>query len=146
MIVIDNENQFLIVQLQGYGENDWNFVGGGLEKDESLEEGVKRELKEELNLDEGDYQIVAKSSNPSQYDFPEPILKEGIWYDGQIKEQFVVRFLGDKNKISLQEEEVKKHKWVRFKELKDHLIFPDQYENAVRVIKELIPQVSKNEN
>ena len=143
MLVIDNLNQFLIVQLNGYGENDWNFVGEGLEKNEKLVDGVERELKEELNLDKNDYEIIAKSINPNKYDLPKPLLKEGVWYDEQIKEQFLVRFIGDKDKILLQVEEVRKHKWVKFDELKTHLNFPDQYDNALKVIEELIPEAIK---
>ena len=47
-------NQMLAVQRPAHKEfkpNGWELVGGHVEFGESLEEGLKRELKEELNLE-----------------------------------------------------------------------------------------------
>jgi putative (di)nucleoside polyphosphate hydrolase len=141
-IVIDAENKFLLVQLLNYKDDAWNFVGGGLDPGETDEGGIKKEIREELGLEESDYEILSKASEPIKYDFPQQLIKEGITYDGQIKEQFLVRFTGDKSKIKLQEEEIKNHKWVEYSELRDHLIFPGQYESAEYTIRELLPDNS----
>ena len=50
-VVVDSNNNFLIVQKQAYGDNQWDFPGGGLDDDETLEIGILRELKEELGTD-----------------------------------------------------------------------------------------------
>lgn len=141
-IIVDQQDQFLIVQLQSYYKTDWNFVGGGAEESETPEENLRRELFEELGITNTDYEIISKSPKPQQYDFPEPVLKQnGVLYHGQVKEQFLVRFKGNKNKIILQEEEIREHKWVSFSELKNHLNFPGQYDNALQTLKAIYPSL-----
>ena len=51
--IIQNDNNFLIGR-RGKDEKSgglWEFPGGKLEEDESLKECIKRELKEELDID-----------------------------------------------------------------------------------------------
>lgn len=141
-IIINQENKFLLVQLNAYGDNEWNFVGGGREGDETSEENLYREIKEELGLDLTQFIMIGKSSHVYQYDFPEPILKDdGVTYDGQIKEQFVVRFIGKDSGIKIQEDEIRKYKWISVKDLQSHLVFNNQYERAMLVIQELMPEL-----
>jgi 8-oxo-dGTP pyrophosphatase MutT (NUDIX family) len=44
-VIFNDKNKFLVDQLVSYGENDWNFSGGGIEKGETEEQGLLRELK-----------------------------------------------------------------------------------------------------
>lgn len=142
-ILIDNENKFLLVQLNGYTHEDWNFVGGGREGSETVVENLVRELYEELSLTETDYDILAESFD-LKYDFPSPIIKQdGTKVVGQVKTQFVVR-VKDKSKIVFQENEIRQIKWVSFSSLKSHLRFPGQYENALKVIESCIPEIIPN--
>ena len=48
--VIIKDRKFLLTQ-RGYGEykDKWEFPGGKIEKDESKEDAIKREIKEELD-------------------------------------------------------------------------------------------------
>lgn len=47
--IIENENKYFATQ-RGYGEfkDGWEFPGGKIEKGETAEEALKREIKEEL--------------------------------------------------------------------------------------------------
>jgi len=72
-----------------------------------------------------------------QYDFPTPIEVDGVSYLGQIKYPFLIKVTCDKSKIQIQEEELKEIKWVKFDELIDHLMFPNQYEDIVKIIEDL---------
>lgn len=100
-IVIDKDNQFLLVQLKLYANHQWNFVGGGREKeDKDAVDNIFRELKEELSLTKDLFEIIGISNHPITYDFPDEMIlqnrKVGKNYRGQKKDVVVLRFLGEK--------------------------------------------------
>ena len=52
-IIYNNENKFLVAQrnLKKDQGGLWEFPGGKVEKEESYQEALKREIKEEFNAD-----------------------------------------------------------------------------------------------
>jgi len=53
-------------------------------------------------------------------------------FRGQSKTQFLVKFLGNKGELVLEDSEIRKAKWVTKKELKDYLIFSNQFDNTLK--------------
>ena len=45
--IVFKDSEFLIVQNLGYKKNEWKFPSGGVEKGETEEQALLRELKEE---------------------------------------------------------------------------------------------------
>lgn len=136
-IIINENKEFLLVQLQTYTEGYWNFSGGGIDEGETKEQALKRELKEELGTDK--FEILEESKVKNQYDWPDFVVakrlrKEGKTYKGQIMNQFIAKFTGKDSNIKLQEEEIRKYKWVKHEDMQEHLIFPYQWENFKAVI------------
>jgi len=135
-IILNAKNLILLVQLNVYKKDEWNVPGGGIEKDETPETAIHRELLEELGTNQ--FEILEQSVIINRYDFPdeliEKIVQEGKNFRGQEQIQFILRFVGDDSDIKLKEDEVRKHKWVSFKELKSYLVFPNQWENVVKVL------------
>jgi len=130
-------NEFLIVQKSNYGDNQWDVPGGGIDEGESVEEGMIRELTEELGTDK--FEVLGQSDIVNRYDWPDEVIqqsfrKKGKWYGGQDKYQFLVKFTGNKEDIKFQKDEIKKIKWITEEELKDHLVFEGQWENAKKVL------------
>jgi len=144
-IIIDRDDNFLLVQKNGYKDNEWNFLGGGREEGETLEQNLFREINEEIGSVKLDFEIVGISSCKIEYDYPaDTVLKiHGGKYRGQSYEQVVLRFLGNKDKLAFSGEEFRTHKWVKAEELVDHLIFPNQYDNHQKAINELMPGILK---
>jgi inosine/xanthosine triphosphatase len=143
-IVIDSKNNFLITQLDGYGDNDWRFPGGGVDEGETPEETILRELKEELGTDQ--FKILKKSKLTIKYDWPEHVIvkrliKERKTYRGQIQTQFLIKFTGDTEDIKPDPVEIKKLNWVRYDELKDRFNFPNQWDEASKVLDDLLPNI-----
>lgn len=133
-VIVDDENNFLLVQLHSYNEDNWNFCGGGIEEGEDEEKALLRELEEELGTN--DLEIIKKSDYKKQYDWPDWMIagdiekgKKNI-YRGQEESYFLVKFTGDKDDMNIQEEELRAVKWVTYDELKDHLTF-DRHKNIV---------------
>lgn len=71
--VIEREGAFLVARRQagthlaGY----WEFPGGKLNDGESLEQGLQREIKEELNTDIGDVRKIFETSHT----YPERVVQ-----------------------------------------------------------------------
>ncbi len=50
-VIIIKSNKILLLKRKGsHGEGTWAFIGGHLEHGETLEEGAKREVKEEAGI------------------------------------------------------------------------------------------------
>lgn len=138
-MVLNSEGEIFIVQKTSYKDSEWDLPGGGLEDDELPSEGVLRELEEELGSK--DFEVLAQSKSINQFEWPLEVIERGYskrnkWYRGQQKHQFLVKFSGNKNDIKLQEEEIKKAKWVKPADLLAHFVFPGQAENAKSLIVE----------
>lgn len=139
-IVLDKDNNILLVQKQKYGDNQWDFPGGGVDEGEEPQDAVLRELKEELSSDA--FEIVNESTFIDRFEWPKEDQKRaydkhGKWWRGQEKRQFVTRFVGNKNEIKIQEDELRKITWVPYSELQGYLVFEGQWENAKKVFEEI---------
>ena len=66
--IIINENKILATQ-RGYGEfiNGWEFPGGKIEKNESAEQALNREINEELDV----LIKIGSKLKTVEYDYPE---------------------------------------------------------------------------
>ena len=136
--VINKNNKILVVQKEGWHDNEWAFPGGGVEENETPEQAVSRELREELGTDK--LELVVKSLVMSQYDWPDEVIerkvKEGLHWRGQQVSQFLFKFLGNDNELIFPPEEIIRGLWVNISDLHQYLIFPNQFENVEKLLKE----------
>jgi len=138
-IVIDKDKQFLLVQKLNYRENEWSFAGGGIKENESPREAILRELQEELGVKS--LKIISEGKTNYKYEWPDEVIikqfhKHGKYFRGQQLKYFLIKFLGNKSDLKFQKEEIKAIKWIIYDQLSEHLIFPDQFASAEKVIKE----------
>jgi len=135
-IIFNSDDHILLVQTHSYNEDEWNLPGGGIEPGESPQEGILRELLEELGTDKFD--ILEQSGIENAYDFPDEVLAraiaEGRPFRGQHQTQFLVRFVGEDTDIVIQDAELRQYKWVPVSDLEGHLLFPGQLQNVLDVI------------
>jgi non-canonical (house-cleaning) NTP pyrophosphatase/8-oxo-dGTP pyrophosphatase MutT (NUDIX family) len=128
-VVMDEDENFLIAQLTKYGKDDWNFPGGGIEGGEGSEEAVLRELREELGVDK--FEVLKKSEYREVYDWPSWLIADDLSnkkqiYRGQEATFFLVKFLGQREDIKLDPNELRKVKWVKYEDIKNYFNFPRQ--------------------
>jgi len=144
-IIVDGNNNFLLIQKNGYKDNEWNFLGGGREDGETLEQNLFRELKEEIGSVKSDFEIIGISTHKIEYDYPADLALKvnGGKYRGQSYDQVILRFIGNKNRLVFTTKEFRAHKWVKAEELVKHLTFPNQYKSHKKAIDELLPGIIK---
>lgn len=135
-IVINGAGNFLLIQKHDYGEQHWDFPGGGIEEGETAEQTLLRELEEELGTNK--FKILEKSTIKNQYEYPDFVIerdmKKGKNFRGQQVEQFIITFIGTDKDLKIEEREIRKYKWVSKEELESHMNFEGQWENIKLVI------------
>jgi len=97
----------------------WEFPKGGIEKGESKEKAVKRELKEEtglIPLEIKDYKYFKKYKYRKLPDRPEYIGQTYSLFSGEVK----------KARIKLDPREHSNHKWVNFNKAMKLLTWTNQ--------------------
>ena len=138
-VIVNNDNKILLTQKKNYQENEWDFPGGGIEKNETDYQTILRELKEELGTDK--FLIIKKSSRLDKYewtdeDIEKKIIEKGKSFRGQQRSQFLVKFLGTTSDIVTQQDELKKVIWVKVKDSFKYFIFPNQLIHSQELLKE----------
>jgi putative (di)nucleoside polyphosphate hydrolase len=138
-IIQNDNNEYLIVQMVSYGENQWRFPGGGVDEGETHKEALLRELKEELNCER--FEVLAESTHINKYDWPESVILDQIknknrYFRGQEQKQFLVKFTGKDSDIIVDPVELRQIKWVPFSELEKHFVFENQWNLSKVVLEE----------
>lgn len=137
-IVTDGKGRFLVVNKAVYQKDQWAFPGGGIDEWETPEQSVKRELVEELKTSK--FEIIGRSRNIYHYEWSDQVIASSLQknqphFRGTELTQFLVKFTGDPDEVK-PGDGINAVRWVTKEELKTHLIFPGQWENAEKVIQE----------
>lgn len=140
-LIINNKNEFLLINLESFENHFFAIPGGGVKEDETLIDAAYRELNEELGIKEKNLQIIGQSNIPVRFKFK--IIKmnrDGKNYKGSERYFFGFRFISTNNEIKPKKGEVKTYKWVPFDRLKDYLLFDNQLQETLVKIKEIFPE------
>lgn len=136
VIIINDKNEFLLVNLESFEEKYFAIPGGGVEPEETLEDAVYRELNEELGIEQKHLQIVGKSDIPVKFKFKEiKMNRDGVEYDGSERFFFGFKFIGDEKNVIPTPGEVRSCKWIVYEELKNYLLFDNQLRDTLEKIK-----------
>lgn len=103
-------------------DNAWQFPQGGIDKGETPEEALYRELEEEIGT--RDVTIIAEYPEWVSYDFPLAIAKKMKPYDGQRQRYYLVKLnKGAKVNIDTEIPEFSEFKFVPTKNIYDYITF-----------------------
>ena len=119
----------------------WQFPQGGMDRDETAEEAVKREVLEEISLAPSDYRLVGKRG-PYRYEFPGGRTKDG--YGGQEQTYFLADFVGDEAQILSQPStvEFRAVRWIAPAEFRLEWVAPMKrlvYRDVMRDFFDVVP-------
>lgn len=135
-IIAYKNKKFLLVNKNEWEENFWKFPQGGLDDNEDLLAGAKREFKEELGNDKIKVLGISKYSNKYDWDNLEIIQRKKA--RGQEQSFIVARYVGNLNEIHPDNEEIRKVKWVTLNEL---LIYSKNNKPLFDMYNGLIPKI-----
>jgi len=144
-IITNQNNEFLLVNLESFAEKFFAIPGGGVEEGETLKDAVYREINEELGITDKQLEIVGQSNMPVRFKFKEIRMnRKGVEYEGSERYFFGFKFISDEKIITPNPGEVRTYKWVAYNDLKDYLLFDCQLEDTTEKILEFFPFVKKN--
>jgi len=130
--ILNNKKEFILV-IGTIKHKFWKIPAGGVDYNESQEDALHREIKEELDIK---IDIIAKSKYIVKYKWPKGFkdkLNKG--YIGQEKSIFIVK-LKDNQTIKTEKEEIEDYKWVDIRNYKQYISIPDQLKIMEKVIDE----------
>lgn len=141
-IIINNQDQILLVNLVAFEHHFFDIPGGGLERGETLEQAVYREVEEELGINQSQLELKGISKEPLRFTFKgDPLIRDGITYTGQERTFFALRFMGAESDIELNEDEIRKYIWCNYNDLGNYLLFENQLEDTQMMIRGIVPNI-----
>lgn len=141
-LIINQKNEFLLVNLESFEDKYFAIPGGGVEEGETLEDTVYRELNEELGIKKDHLQMIGQGNIPVRFKFKViKMNRDGKNYNGSERYFFGFKFIGEDSEIKFLDGKIRSYKWVSYRDLKDYLLFDDQLPDTVGKIKEIFPNL-----
>ena len=117
-IILSNEEGKLLLAGR-IGSKGWQFPQGGMQKGESAEEAMYRELHEEVGLQQDDVEVLGATRDWLRYRLPEKFLRRGSkpLCIGQKQRWFILRLTGPDNRVRVDRSatpEFDRWRWVEF--------------------------------
>jgi putative (di)nucleoside polyphosphate hydrolase len=145
-IILSNYNGQLFFAKR-IGREAWQFPQGGVHDDESLEEALFRELKEEIGLDGNDVTILGRTRHWLRYRIPKRLIRDTRPYCiGQKQLWYLLRLETDETAIHLattEKPEFDAWQWVSYwYPLRQVVVF--KREVYRRALRELAPYLYKS--
>jgi putative (di)nucleoside polyphosphate hydrolase len=141
IILLDSQSQVLIAGRRG--KAGWQFPQGGMRRQESTEQAMYRELREEIGLDPGDVEVMAVTQDWLRYRLPQRYIRRGCWpvCIGQKQRWFLLHLTSGPDRLRLDstgEPEFDRVRWVDYwRPVKEVIYFKRQV--YVRALTELGP-------
>ncbi len=119
VIVLNDENKIFVGKRKDNPIDKWQMPQGGVNKNESFLEAMKRELNEETSIK--NIKILKELDGWFEYELPKNLLGI-IWkgkFRGQKQKWFIVKFTGNESEINLKTkyQEFIEWKWLEIKDL-----------------------------
>ncbi len=145
MILINNQN--LVFWGKRKGEDSWQFPQGGLHENETIEDGMFRELKEELGLPKEHVQIIHHTQDWLYYDVPAIYNRpNNHGYKGQKQIWYLLLLTGKDHHINVKshvEQEFDAWRWIDYWTTAESVISfkRNVYQAALNELSNYLPKI-----
>ncbi len=117
-IILSNEDGRLL-WARRIGQNAWQFPQGGIGRDESPEQAMYRELREEVGLESDDVRVIARTRDWLRYQLPKHLIRRRSRpvCIGQKQVWYLLYLIGDERKVRLDasdQPEFDRWRWVDY--------------------------------
>lgn len=134
--IIIRNNQLLVMERQKGGNHYYTLVGGGIEKGETKEQALIREVKEETNLDIKYYKHVFTEQQGGFFGTQYIFLCRDVVGDPSLQDD------SDEAKISMRGEQIYNPVWLRVSLLKDYNLLSPKIKSAIiNAVKNTFPDI-----
>lgn len=138
-VIINNENKVLIVNRKNNPKH-WQFPQGGINKNETPEQAVLRELKEETGLNK--LKILGRADKIHKY-YWSPFISKTKWNNKYCGQEQVIFFLKQtESKTPNPKEEHQDYKWIDKNEI-IHTIAPIRISQTKLILKHIDQYINK---
>ncbi len=127
------------------GQDSWQFPQGGIKRNESPEEALYRELREEVGLEPGDVEIIGSTRGWLRYRLPKRFIRfhSKPVCIGQKQRWYMLRLLADDEAVRLDlcdKPEFEEWRWVDYwLPLREIVFFKRRvYEKALREFEQVL--------
>jgi len=114
LLLVDARGRLLVCE-RANGDGAWQFPQGGVDEGESVEEALRREVREEIGLPPEAYEIE-RAKGGYRYVFPPEVRKlKKKDYEGQEQTYFLCRMREGAPPIDIDQEprEFQDHQWIK---------------------------------
>jgi|TARA_B100000287_G_scaffold257038_2_gene241655 putative (di)nucleoside polyphosphate hydrolase len=116
IFLLNKNNKLWVGKRIDFKSDYWQMPQGGIDKNESPQEAMMRELSEEVGITKN-YEILKESKGWLSYNLPQS-LKKVVWggkYIGQTQKWYACRFYGKDEEFDLKthKPEFEDWKWIK---------------------------------
>ena len=144
IIVANDKGQ--VLWARRVGQQAWQFTQGGINKGESMEAALYRELKEEIGLSKAQVEIVNSTRGWLRYKLPKRYLRQNnTSFIGQKQKWYLLKMLTDDKDVRFDQSETPEFdhwQWVSYWYPLGQVV-PFKKDVYRRAMKELAPSISK---
>ena len=144
IIVANDQGQ--VLWARRVGQDAWQFPQGGINSNESVEEALYRELKEETGLDPDQVEIVGSTRGWLRYKLPRRMLRQNASsFIGQKQRWYLLKMLAEDTAVSFTHSDTPEFdhwRWVSYWYPLGQVVSFKQ-EVYRKAMKELAPGISR---
>lgn len=143
IILTNQEGKVLLARR--LGQNAWQFPQGGIQRNESAEQALYRELYEEVGLQPEDVELLGSTRGWLRYRLPKRYIRYGKkpLCIGQKQRWFMLKLLAEDSRVCLDacdHPEFDEWRWVSYWDPLDEIVFFKRrvYERALRELEPVL--------